>query len=262
MSNLSLLDLCRKCGSRCCKEPGPPVVFPEEAERIGEFVKERGLENHIEPVEGEELYFIPRRGKPCPYLDGDGRCAIQDVKPLDCRVYPLGLTRSLRVGVSASCPAKHLLTQQYEAEAGELLQTLSDSRKEGLFRMGEKGGYVYTQRPSPYGQELLLDLYGCERAMLESRAHLERYNAEIVRLIGMKAVGPPIIPEKFGEGTLHGYSSVQFIQTSSIVVHLSEDLLEAHVDIFSCKPFNEKIAEKFTAGFFNAERVRSQLLER
>lgn len=263
MSNkLSLLDICKKCGSRCCKEPGPPVVFPEEVERIREFCQSKGLGDHIEKVEGEEFYTIPRRGKPCPYLDSEDRCSIQDVKPLDCRVYPIGLTDSLRTGISTTCPAKNLLTSEYTGKAKSMLNTLSPGQMEAFVRFSLKAGYSYTERPDNYGYELLLDLYGCDREILESKEHLKRYNKEIVRLIDMEAMGLPVIPEKFGKGTLHGYSSVQFIQTSSIVVHLCEDLLEAHVNIFSCKRFDEMVAQEFTSRFFDAQKSDSRLILR
>jgi Fe-S-cluster containining protein len=38
--------------------------------------------------EDHEGYSI-LRGKPCPFLGRDGRCAIHGIKPLDCVAYPI-----------------------------------------------------------------------------------------------------------------------------------------------------------------------------
>lgn len=65
----------------------------------------------------------------------------------------------------------------------------------------------------------------------------------------MKPHGEPMV-ERFGTGDLEWYSMLQFIETSSITVHLDEREDRAFVDIFSCKDFDEKEAEEFSKKYF------------
>jgi S-adenosylmethionine/arginine decarboxylase-like enzyme len=59
-----------------------------------------------------------------------------------------------------------------------------------------------------------------------------------------------------------GTSAVQFILTSTIVVHTLEILEAAYVNIFSCKEFDEKKAEEITKEWFCANGCRAQFIER
>ena len=257
MKELSLYEICQDCGTKCCKETGPAIVFANEVEKI----VAQGKGNFMQYVEGTDCYIIPRDEKGCPYLE-KGNCSIQEVKPLDCRIYPLGLNENLQLGISDDCPAKHLLGEDYLAKAEKLIAILTDEEKKLHSQISKSDGYHFSFHPTDYGLELLLDLYGCNPETIRSKTALRDYNEQLVKLIGMKAVGKTIIPEKFGSGTLHGYSAIQFIETSSVVIHIAEKMLEAHIDIFSCKPFDAKLAAQFTKEFFGARKAKEQLIER
>jgi len=72
------------------------------------------------------------------------------------------------------------------------------------------------------------------------------------------------LPEEEKQTSPHtkGSSAVQFILTSSIVIH-TLDLLEAvYINIFSCKDFDGKVAEEITKGWFGAKECKSTLIER
>ena len=59
-----------------------------------------------------------------------------------------------------------------------------------------------------------------------------------------------------------GTSAVQFILTSSIVIH-SLDLMEAvYVNIFSCQAFDAGIAGNFTAQWFRSSDWTSRVVTR
>jgi len=123
-------------------------------------------------------------------------------------------------------------------------------------------------KEKPYGYELIMDLHGCDVSKF-NRTSLENYFEKLCKAIDMKRsdlhfwddVGLP--PER--HQTLphtKGTSAVQFIITSSIVIH-TLDLLEAvYVNIFSCKEFDEKIAEKITKEWFGANGCRTHFIER
>ena len=72
------------------------------------------------------------------------------------------------------------------------------------------------------------------------------------------------IPAK-GKQTLphtKGTSAVQFILTSNITIHTLDLLRAAYVNIFSCKQFDKKEAEKITKEWFGAKKCRSIFIER
>ena len=120
----------------------------------------------------------------------------------------------------------------------------------------------------PYGYELILDLHGCDVSRF-NRESLENYFEKLCKAIDMKRAdlhfwdyeGVPV-EERPKEPHLLGTSAVQFISTSNIVIH-TLDLLEAvYVNIFSCKEFDEKAAEKITKEWFGANGCRTQFIER
>lgn len=114
-----------------------------------------------------------------------------------------------------------------------------------------------------YGYELILNLYGCDPKVIRSRVALRKYIIQLCRLIKMKRYGPMHI-EHFGHGNPHtlGYSLFQYIETSSITGHFSELWNSAYINIFSCKAFDAKKAERFTQKFFRAKKVKKWLILR
>jgi len=120
----------------------------------------------------------------------------------------------------------------------------------------------------PYGYELIMDLHGCDVSKF-NRKSLDSYFEKLCKAIDMKRAdlhfwddeGLP--PEK--RQTLphtKGTSAVQFILTSSVVVH-TLDLLEAvYINIFTCKPFERKAAEELTKEWFGANGCRAHFIER
>ena len=120
----------------------------------------------------------------------------------------------------------------------------------------------------PYGYELILDLHDCDVSKF-NRESLDQYFEFICDSIDMERailhfwddVG---VPEEERQTSPHtvGTSAVQFILTSSIVVHTLDQLKSVYVNIFSCKPFDEIIAEDVTAKWFSANTCRRHFIER
>lgn len=120
----------------------------------------------------------------------------------------------------------------------------------------------------PYGFELILDLHGCDVSKF-NRKSIEGYMVAVCEAIGMvredlhfwdyEGMPEEEIPK---DSHLLGTSAVQFISTSNIVIH-TLDLLEAvYVNIFSCKEFDAKVAEKITKEWFGANGCRAHFIER
>lgn len=109
-----------------------------------------------------------------------------------------------------------------------------------------------------YGQELILDLHGCDVSRF-TRHGIERFCAELCELIDMERcdlyfwddVGVPE-DERQTHPKTKGTSAVQFILTSTIVIHTLDLMKAAYVNIFSCKEFDTKEAAKFTAKWFGS----------
>ena len=110
----------------------------------------------------------------------------------------------------------------------------------------------------PYGQEVLLDLHGCDPGKF-TRTDIEHYCEQLCELIKMERcdlhfwddVGVPE-DERQTDPKTKGTSAVQFILTSTIVIHTLELMKAAYVNIFSCKEFDADEAAKFTADWFRS----------
>jgi len=119
-----------------------------------------------------------------------------------------------------------------------------------------------------YGHELIIDLHNCEVSTF-NRKSMRGYFKNICKAIDMKRcelyfwddVG---VPAKEKENLPHtkGTSAVQFILTSNITIHTLDLLKAAYINIFSCKQFDRKVAEKITKEWFGAKKCRTHLIER
>lgn len=120
----------------------------------------------------------------------------------------------------------------------------------------------------PYGYELIMDLHECDVSKF-NRTSLDEYFEKLCKAIDMRKceryfwddVG---LPEEEKQTSPHtkGTSAVQFILTSSIVIHTLDLLKAVYVNIFSCKEFDEKVAEEITKEWFGANGCRSRFIER
>lgn len=119
-----------------------------------------------------------------------------------------------------------------------------------------------------YGHELILDLHQCDAATF-SRQSIGDYFDKLCELIGMRAEDRHFWDDE-GLPPEHcqtdpktcGVSAVQFILTSTIVVHTLTKLKAVYVNIFSCKDFDEDAARRFTIQWFDAGRHRSTYVAR
>ena len=119
-----------------------------------------------------------------------------------------------------------------------------------------------------YGIELILDLHDCNPSKF-SRDCITAYFEELCVLIDMKRedlhfwddIG---VSEEEKQTSPHtqGTSAVQFILTSSIVIHALDQLRAIYINIFSCKPFDPKLAEEFTSNWFEASEISIKLIDR
>ena len=120
----------------------------------------------------------------------------------------------------------------------------------------------------PYGMELVLDLHGCDTSNF-NRKSLKKYFRELCLKIDMTPckltfwddVGVPAEERQTSPHT-KGTSAVQFILTSNITIHTLDILGNVYINIFSCKPFNTRIAVAFTKDFFAGTIVNHKRINR
>lgn len=119
-----------------------------------------------------------------------------------------------------------------------------------------------------YGPELILDLHGCDVATF-NRKSLRNFARGMCKEIGMTPQeyyswdddGVPI-EECQTKPETKGYSGVQFLMESSIVIHALELKKECFVNVFSCKQFDRYKARRFAKNWFKADRITSRLIIR
>ena len=113
-----------------------------------------------------------------------------------------------------------------------------------------------------WGLTASIDLSGCDHNLIQSPKAIRDFVNQVITKIGMKAYGPMHL-KKFGDGSLEGHSVMQFIETSSIVVHFDDKGGDrAFIDIFSCKFFDPNKAEKFAVNYFKAKKAKTKILIR
>lgn len=128
-----------------------------------------------------------------------------------------------------------------------------------------------------YGPHLLLDCHMCDPATF-TRKNIEGFMEALCKAIDMEKEDfhfwdDEEVPEKECQTKPHTKGSscggvfkkqvgVQFIITSSIVIHTLDILERVYVDIFSCKLFDEGAAKKVVYEWFKAKSIGSHLIQR
>ena len=125
-----------------------------------------------------------------------------------------------------------------------------------------------SSKKDQYGIELILDLHGCDAAKF-TRPSITEYFEELCVLIDMQREdlhfwGDVGLSEEDKQTSPHtqGTSAVQFILTSSIVIHTLDQLQAVYINIFSCKVYDPKVAEKFSVEWFGATDYTARFIDR
>lgn len=121
-----------------------------------------------------------------------------------------------------------------------------------------------------YGKELILDIHNCDVDKF-NRKDIEAYLVELCdNIIDMERADlhwwdyEDDYQEEYDNAPPHlkGTSCVQFIMTSTIVIHSLEDLERMFINIFSCKDFDANLTASFTAEFFGGEIKNTHIINR
>ena len=119
-----------------------------------------------------------------------------------------------------------------------------------------------------YGIELILDMHGCDASKF-TRESISAYFERLCVFIDMQRedlhfwddIG---VPEEDKQTLPHtqGTSAVQFILTSSIVIHTLDQLRAVYINMFSCKAFDPNVAEEFSIEWFGAAECSARFIDR
>ncbi len=113
-----------------------------------------------------------------------------------------------------------------------------------------------------------MDLHKCNPKTF-SRESLDNYFENLCKTIDMERCeryfwddfGVPFEEQQTNPKT-KGTSAVQFILTSTIVIHTLELLETVYINIFSCKLFDPDIAKELSISWFGATESKTHFIER
>ena len=108
--------------------------------------------------------------------------------------------------------------------------------------------YLAKDGKKHWGFHLMMDMGGCNDK-IDKSGPIADFLADLCVAINMVAVGEPMIV-MFGEGKEGGISALQMITTSNISLHGDNWNSTMYMDVFSCKPFDEKVAIQKAKEFF------------
>jgi S-adenosylmethionine decarboxylase len=120
-----------------------------------------------------------------------------------------------------------------------------------------------------FGMHLTLDLYGCNERKICDKKTIHKILNELPDLIDMHKISEPFVeffegsptgnPNSFDKGGICGFV---LIAESHISIHTFSGYGYASVDVFSCKPFDADLAERFFVKQLEAKKVERRLFNR
>ena len=121
---------CKKCKGLCCKVPYVAFLTPRDIERISK--KTLCLNFYLK---WGSFYFMRIKNNKCIFYDEINQsCSIYDVRPLDCRSYPLlcryNDNRKLTWRIDFNCPVANFLPSSRIIQMKKVVLTELQSLKE------------------------------------------------------------------------------------------------------------------------------------
>ena len=97
---------------------------------------------------------------------------------------------------------------------------------------------------------------------LNDRAYIKAFMNHLVEAIDMRKLGRLHIEFLDAPEELVGFSAVQLIHTSSIVLHVFPYDQTLNLDVFSCKEFLPEVVISLVRRYFEPATISSQVLYR
>jgi S-adenosylmethionine/arginine decarboxylase-like enzyme len=101
-----------------------------------------------------------------------------------------------------------------------------------------------------WGLACSFDIYDCEPETIRDAEKIRQFVYRLCDLIAMRRFGECQVVN-FGEDErVAGFSMVQLIETSLISAHFANQSNTVYLDVFSCKPYDPAVVEKFATAYF------------
>lgn len=104
---------------------------------------------------------------------------------------------------------------------------------------------------------IIIDLNEVNLDKLIDKDGLNKFLLELPPLIGMKVLSGPVVVEGVKENP--GITGFVIIDYSHISIHTFTNSLQALVDIFSCKPFDQNTAKKAVFDYFQVKDLQAEV---
>jgi S-adenosylmethionine/arginine decarboxylase-like enzyme len=103
------------------------------------------------------------------------------------------------------------------------------------------------------------DIYDCDPETIRNADKIRDFVVKLCDLIEMKRFGETTVVH-FGEDEkVAGFSMMQLIETSLISAHFANLTNTVDLDVFSCKPYDPAVVEKFAQEFFGGRRCTTNV---
>jgi len=107
---------------------------------------------------------------------------------------------------------------------------------------------------SAWGLACSFDIYDCNPEIIRDAEKIRQFVYQLCDLIAMRRFGECQVVN-FGEDErVAGFSMVQLIETSLISAHFANASSTVYLDVFSCKPYDPGVVEKFATEYFEGSR--------
>lgn len=104
-----------------------------------------------------------------------------------------------------------------------------------------------------WGYHLLVDCSECNHD-IDDPVKVELFIRELVKKLKMKPIGKPVIVKVNGEDG-RGTTAVQIITTSTITFHGDDEKWSVYLDVFSCAPYEPKVALQLFTKYFEPKHL-------
>ncbi len=113
-----------------------------------------------------------------------------------------------------------------------------------------------------FGTEFAIDLYGCDKEILNSKKELTKFIKILSSKLNIKSDLKPTIHIYDDLGSIHNMSLVWIVNDGSLVIHLSKTLLQAHISMATQTEMDQKKLETVRIDYFKSKDPRIQVLQR
>jgi S-adenosylmethionine/arginine decarboxylase-like enzyme len=118
----------------------------------------------------------------------------------------------------------------------------------------------------PFGKHLIIDANDC-KGELKEKDHIQMFINTLIDKLDMKKKGETIF-EYFEDNDYNrerdivGWSVVQIISLSSIVIHINEISKTIYLDVFTCGDLDELIVILHFSYYFEPSNIKTQIIIR